>query len=123
MSSFSRISIPFSDTNSFDKLILDYLKDDDFLRKFYLFEDSFEGIKERIESYHNLRLNRKLLKEVLLKQYKSYNTSENFEKVHKNILSVLDPSTFTSASINSDVYTIPLKAVAGAEKLISDLPP
>ncbi len=95
MHPFTRILIPFEKTNSFDKLIIDYLKDDDFLKSFYHFEDSVEGIKSSIDSYQNHRLNRGNLKEVLLKQYNSYGIKEIPQKVQENILSLLKPDTFT----------------------------
>ena len=95
MSPFTRILFPFSKTNNFDKLIVDYINDDDFLKKFYPFEDSLSGIEERIASYHNPRLNRKNLSDVLLKQYNSYGISEIPEKVNKNILSLVKSNTYT----------------------------
>ena len=50
---------------------------------------------------------------------------KELEPIEEKILAIVlkVPSTFTSASIKSGVYTMLLKAVAGAEKLISFAPP
>ena len=122
--------MPFARTNSFEKLIIDYLNDDEFLRMFYLFDDNLEGIKERIETYQNQRLNRQNLKEVLLNQYNSYGIKEIPEKVHKNILSLVNPDTFTVTTGHQlNIFSGPLfviykliSTINLAEKLNSHFP-
>ena len=119
MSPFTRILFPFSKTNNFDKLIVDYINDDDFLKKFYPFEDSLSGIEERIASYHNPRLNRKNLSDVLLKQYNSYGITEIPEKVNKNILSLVKSNTYTiTAGHQLNIFSGPLYVIY---KLISTI--
>ncbi len=119
MTPFTRILIPFSKTNNFDKLIVDYINDDDFLKEFYPYEDSLSGIKERITSYNNPRLNRKNLSDVLLKQYNSYGITEIPEKVNKNILSLLNSNTFTITTGHQlNVFSGPLYVIY---KLISTI--
>ena len=119
MSPFTRILIPFSKTNNFDKLIVDYINDDNFLKEFYPFEDSFSGIKERIASYNNPRLNRKNLIDVLLKQYNSYGITEIPEKVNKNILSLINSNTYTITTGHQlNIFNGPLYVIY---KLISTI--
>ena len=130
MTPFTRILIPFSKTNNFDKLIVDYINDDDFLKEFYPYEDSLSGIKERITSYNNPRLNRKNLSDVLLKQYNSYGITEIPEKVNKNILSLLNSNTFTITTGHQlNIFSGPLYVIYKlistinlAEKLNSQFP-
>ena len=97
MPSFARVFLPFAKTNSFDKIILDYLNDDEFLQKFYAFEDNQEGIRERIASYKNHRLDRNSLKEIILNQYSQLGI-ELSGKVLQNINSLANQDTFTITS-------------------------
>jgi bacillithiol biosynthesis cysteine-adding enzyme BshC len=94
MHSFTKDVVSFGDTNSFDRLILDYLNNDPFLRKFYAFENSIDGILQRIKSYENSRLDRNLLKSVIYDQYTS-SAIKISEKVSKNIKSLTEATTFT----------------------------
>jgi bacillithiol biosynthesis cysteine-adding enzyme BshC len=87
--------VPFEKTESYDKLIIDYLKNDEFLIKFFDFDDSPEGIKLRIDTYQNPRLDRELLKNTLINQYAQSGIQEVSEKVKKNLQSLSFHNTFT----------------------------
>ncbi len=95
MLNLAGFSVPFEKTESYDKLIIDYLKNDEFLNKFYDFDDSPDGIKLRIENYDNPRLERELLKKTLINQYAQSGIQEVSEKVNKNLQSLSLPNTFT----------------------------
>ncbi len=119
MSPFTQVLMPFEETNGFEKLIIDYLNDSKFLLQFYQFDDTLQGIQSRIETYQNNRLNRENLKEVLLKQYISYGIDEIPQKVHKNILSLVHPDTFTVTSGHQlNIFSGPLYVIY---KLISTI--
>lgn len=95
MLNFTGFPVPFEKTDSYDKLIIDYLKKDEFLKKFHDFDDSLEGLKCRFESYENPRLDRELLKNTLLNQYAKSGMQNVTEKVMENLQSLSSPKTFT----------------------------
>jgi len=111
MISFTKELLPFAKTNSFDKLILDYLNKDAFLRKFYAFEDDIEGIKERIDSYENRYIDRNLLKTVIIGQYRSSGI-EVTKNVAKNLELLTDSKTFTvTAGHQLNIFGGPLYVI------------
>ena len=92
---FETIQLDFHDTQSFDRLIVDYLSDSPDLQDFYAFDDTLEGIRRRIETYSNHRLNRQNLKNIVENQYSLARIRELPAKVAENINLLIEPSTFT----------------------------
>jgi len=66
---FSTRLIPYNETNSFSKIVLDYLDGSENLRPFYSFPPDEKGIEEIIEQKKKQNINRELLVEELQKQY------------------------------------------------------
>ncbi len=89
---FSSTKIPYSQTNSFSKLVLDYLNAAPALKDFYNFTIDIEGFKKAVKDRSAFAVNRKLLVEVLKAQYTSTETSE---KLKANIQILLQEETFT----------------------------
>ena len=119
MPSTNRILMPFANTNSFDKLIIDYLNDDDFLKDYYSYDDTPEGVKKRIETYQNKWLDRQKLKDVLIKQYNKSGILEIDKKVLENIHSLSDKKTFTVTTGHQlNIFSGPLYVIY---KLISTI--
>ncbi len=86
------LHIEYQETKSFSNLVIDYLNGNEALKPFYKFEPNSAGIQAVIESRKHTNTNRKLLVEVLSKQYENYNASE---KTKKNIELLLKDNTFT----------------------------
>ncbi|HET6990263.1 MAG TPA: bacillithiol biosynthesis BshC, partial [Bacteroidia bacterium] len=83
MSSFSKSTIPFSATNQFQKLFLDYVSGSEKLSPFYSFAPDNKGYAEAIK---NLKYNesfRSILVEVIRDQYKSTGISINENLISK----------------------------------------
>jgi len=72
--------------------VVDYLSGDEALKPFYTFEPNLAGIEAAIESRKQSKTNRKLLVDVLNKQYEKYTASE---KTKKNIELLLKENSFT----------------------------
>lgn len=64
-----KANIPLSQTRQFSKLMIDYINGDKALRKFYQYEPKIDSFKQAIEDKSKEKVNRKLLVEVLKKQY------------------------------------------------------
>ena len=84
--------IEYQQTKSFSNLVVDYLNGNEALKPFYNFEPNSAGIQAAIESRKHTNTNRKLLVDVLSKQYENYKASE---KTKKNIELLLKENTFT----------------------------
>lgn len=84
--------LPYHQTHSFSKLVLDYLNADEKLQPFYQHPVSMEGIKASIAARKNFATNRKVLVEELTFQYSGY---ELTEKQQTNLSSLLNENTFT----------------------------
>lgn len=89
---FSSTKIPYSQTNSFSKLVLDYVDDAASLKSFYNYSINTEGFKKAVKDRAAFKVNRNVLVEVLNAQYANTNISE---KLKANIDSLLQPNTFT----------------------------
>ncbi len=63
--------IPYASTNSFSKIVVDYVEGNALLKPFFNHEVSIQGIKNAIEERKQYPTNRKLLVDVLQKQYAS----------------------------------------------------
>ena len=70
-------------TGRFNRLILDYVNQDEMLKDFYSLPHTVENYKQQIENRAQFPVNRELLADSLLNQYKSF---EGFD-FHLNILS------------------------------------
>jgi bacillithiol synthase len=84
--------ITYATTKSFSKLVLDYVAGDAALQSFYNFSPNNNGFAKAIEERKHFPVNRKLLVEVLKKQYAAIG---NEEKVTANIELLLNNDTFT----------------------------
>ena len=89
---FSSTKIPYSQTNSFSKLVLDYLDAAPALKDFYNYTIDIEGFKKAVKDRSAFTVNRKLLVEILTTQYARTETSA---KLTANIESLLQENTFT----------------------------
>ena len=58
---FTNTKIPYRATNSFSKLVLDYLDNDAALQPFYNFAPTIEGLKKAVEQRKFSPVNRQLL--------------------------------------------------------------
>lgn len=90
--SFIAERIPYSETGSFSKIVLDYLGDAAALKPFYQFSPDIEGIKKAVAERKNFPVNRPLLSDVLQKQYKGIDTSP---KLKANLAALLSEDSFT----------------------------
>lgn len=82
----------YKQTGFFSKIILDYIDQAAQLKPFYLHTPDITGIKEAIAQRKNFTTDRKLLYDVLTRQYASINTST---QVKNNIELLSLPDTFT----------------------------
>lgn len=84
--------LPYTDTGYFSKLVTDYLEKDERLKSLYAFETGLEGIKAAIAARTKYPVNRKVLTDVLRRQYSTLTTSE---KTAQNIELLEHENTFT----------------------------
>lgn len=84
--------IPYASTNSFSKIIEDYIEDIILLKPFFKHDVSLQGIKNAIEERKQYSTNRKLLVDVLQKQYAS---STLTPKQKYNIEQLVNDNCFT----------------------------
>ncbi len=89
---FQPTYIPYSQTNNFSKIVLDYIDEADELKEFYEYPVNIQGIKSAISQRQKFNNNRKLLLEQLKLQYKNVNDNES---VQSNINALLNENTFT----------------------------
>ena len=84
--------LSYEQTGYFSSIITDYLKGHEMLRPFYANEVSLAGIRKNIEQRGDHITDRKLLVEVLRKQYADVSVTD---VIHSNIESLLKENTFT----------------------------
>ena len=89
---FSSTKISYRDTNSFSKLVLDYLDGADQLKDFYTYSTDIEGLKKAVEDREKYPVNRPVLVTQLKEQYKKIEISA---KLQANIEALLSEDTFT----------------------------
>lgn len=89
---FTAEKIPYKQTGSFSRLVLDYLGDTASLKEFYNYLPDAEGLKKATADRKNFPVNRKVLVEVLSEQYKDL---EKSDKLKANIDALLSENTFT----------------------------
>src|SRR4051812_23086370 len=110
MSLFTKSGLSFTETNAFDKLLIDYVNDSELLKQYYEYQDSIEGVKERIESYKNIRLDRKLLQKVIREQYGLIGGIP--QSVSENINALDSENTFTiSTGHQLNIFSGPLYVI------------
>ncbi len=98
--------LPYEKTNSFSKIVVDYLAENKLLRSFYSFPPTIDGIKLAIEKKKNHRINRDLLVSALQKQYANV---AGREIVEKNIALLKKENTFTVCTAHQpNLFTGPL---------------
>src|SRR5688500_2276364 len=103
---FSTHLIPYNRTNSFSKIVLDYLDASENLKTFYSFPPNEKGIEEIIEQKKKQIINRELLVEELQKQYVPVKSSDC---VIKNIELLTEKDTFTICTAHQpNLFTSPL---------------
>ncbi|HTN47603.1 MAG TPA: bacillithiol biosynthesis cysteine-adding enzyme BshC [Flavipsychrobacter sp.] len=84
--------LPYKNTHSFSKLVVDYLSEHKNLREFYTFSPDLEGIKQAIRARKEFPVNRSLLVSVLNRQYKDLKKSSLLEA---NVAALAAENTFT----------------------------
>jgi bacillithiol biosynthesis cysteine-adding enzyme BshC len=103
---FSSLKLPYQSTGFYSRLVTDYISQAQLLQPFYAFSPTTEGIKKAITARKNYSTNRKILVEVLTKQYAAVNTSS---QVKNNIKALLSENTFTVTTAHQpNIFTGPL---------------
>ena len=98
--------VPYQQTNSFSKIVLDYLADAPALQPFYSHRPDLAGIENAITARKQFSTNRELLVTELKKQYQSISAHE---AVTKNIEALLSENTFTITTAHQpNIFTGPL---------------
>ncbi len=124
---FSSTRLPYRQTNSFSKTVLDYLDHTEGLKPFYAHFPTMQGIQKVIETRKNFTTNRELLVQELKKQYEGIEISG---KVKENIELLLSKDTFTITTAHqNNIFTGPLyfiykiiHAIKLADQLKTSLP-
>ena len=97
--------IPYRQTGSFAKIVMDYIDQDEALKSFYTHPPTLIGIQRSIEARKKFSTNREILVQELKKQY----TGLLQGKVEKNIKAILSPDTFTVTTAHQpNILTGPL---------------
>ena len=103
---FAAQHIPYNQTNSFSKLVLDYLHNTDTVRPFYSYPPTIEGIKALLEERKQFNTNRPVLVQVLKEQYAALQPSG---AVLANIEALQSNDTFTVCTAHQpNLFTGPL---------------
>ena len=103
---FNATSIDYQFTGLFSNLVKDYIQDKGTARSFVAFDPSYEGVAKAIEQRKKYPTNRKLLVEVLQKQYSSLQTHA---KVNDHIQLLGSENTFVVTTAHQpNIFTGPL---------------
>lgn len=103
---FAAQRIPYNQTNSFSKIIIDYLHQAEELKAFFSHPASIEGIAEAIKQKKEHAVDRALLVSELKKQYALVNANA---AVKKNIVLLQQENTFTICTAHQpNLFTGPL---------------
>lgn len=92
MNMINNTSIPFEDTNQFTQLVLDFLKNDEYLSPLHHGELNIENIKAQIHRRNQSKIDRSILVETLTHQYKDIVLNDITQK-HISLLN--EKNTFT----------------------------
>ncbi len=100
---FTASNIQFQKTNSFSKLVNDYLDGNESLAPFYQFTPNEDGIEQAIEARKKFPVDRNLLYQSVLKNYDGYSLSE---KLKANIEALQNDNCFTiCAAHQPNIFT------------------
>jgi bacillithiol synthase len=103
---FASQLIPYHQTNSFSKIVIDYLNGEEKLKPFYAHLPSFEGIYSAIEEKKKHFVDRVILVQELQKQYASVSANA---AVTRNIELLKNENTFTVCTAHQpNLFTGPL---------------
>ncbi|WP_121356571.1 bacillithiol biosynthesis cysteine-adding enzyme BshC [Flavisolibacter nicotianae] len=103
---FAAQHIPYKQTNSFSRLVLDYLNGADALRPFYSNRPDLDGMRKMLAERQQYPTNRPVLVQVLKEQYAIL---EHSQAVKENIDALLNPATFTVCTAHQpNLFTGPL---------------
>jgi bacillithiol synthase len=103
---FSAERISYSETNSFSKIVRDYLDGNENLRSFYSFPPSPDGIEKAVYQKSKQNIDRDILVAVLKNQYLDINSEA---AVLSNIEKLLSPVTYTICTAHQpNLFTGPL---------------
>ncbi|HEU4472085.1 MAG TPA: bacillithiol biosynthesis cysteine-adding enzyme BshC [Flavisolibacter sp.] len=124
---FAARQMPYHQTNSFSKIVLDYLEGDERLRSFYSLPPTLAGIEQAIEKKKQQGLDRTLLVNRLKEQYGALDPGS---RVRDNIEALLSENTFTITTAHQpNLFTGPLyfiykivHAIKLADELSRQLP-
>jgi bacillithiol biosynthesis cysteine-adding enzyme BshC len=98
--------IPYQQTGSFNKIVIDYIDHSSALKDFFVHAPSLAGFKKAIEERKQFNYNRKLLVEELQKQYSTVTVSE---AVNKSIAALSSSNTFTITTAHqNNIFSGPL---------------
>jgi bacillithiol biosynthesis cysteine-adding enzyme BshC len=103
---FSTEFIDYTKTGFFSKTVADYISGDAGLKPFYQYAVSIDGIKAAIEQRKKTTTNRKLLVDVLTRQYKSITLTAK-QKANLEQLSSNETFTITTAH-QPNIFTGPM---------------
>jgi bacillithiol biosynthesis cysteine-adding enzyme BshC len=125
---FTGHQIGYEETNAFSKVVLDYLKGKEELNAFYSLPATIEGLKQALCVKENHEVNRDVLVNVLVEQYKS--VKEIAAKVETNVRLLRDAKTFTICTAHQpNLFTGPLyfiykilHVIKIADRLKTELP-
>ena len=127
LTKFQSQDIPYSQTEKFTKIVIDYINEVPALKDFYEHPVNLEGIKLAIAERKKFNTNRQLLVDELTNQYKNL---EDSEAIKANIHALLDENTFTICTAHQPniftghlyfVYKI-LHTIKLADSLKKELP-
>ena len=98
--------IPYRQTNSFSKIVLNYIDQSEELKPFFAFPPTLQGIQKAIDARKKISSDRKLLVTELKKQYAAVPVTD---AVKKNIEVLLSENTFTITTAHQpNIFTGPL---------------
>jgi bacillithiol biosynthesis cysteine-adding enzyme BshC len=97
--------IPYRQTGTFTKIVVDYIDQAVALKPFYSYPPNLQGIQKAIEARKQFPTNRRALVDALTKQYDGVKG----DKVEENIAALSSPETFTITTAHQpNILTGPL---------------
>src|SRR6188474_3260433 len=98
--------IPYRQTGSFSKTVVDYIDQEPSLKDFYKYTPTLQGVKKAIEDRKQFTYDRKTLVQELRKQYAAVELSE---RTKDNIEALASENTFTFTTAHqNNIFTGPL---------------
>ncbi len=112
MEIFKKSSVFLSNTEAFEQLILDYLKNDVKTTDLFEFTPDLKGLNSKLESQGERKLNRPILVEVLKEQYSFLDSSSERGQVFERIALLNESETFTICTGHQlNLFTGPLYTI------------